>query len=188
MEININQQKISIGDKYKIFTGGQPTHRAARRLLRFLPEVDLFRLNNESPVMTIKKRISFFKAKYDILRWDARLGNDRLEFRTVAFWKQQFRRQAGKDTYDIYEHRGLKVSIYKNDRQIAWWDQEPVSWFAGDNYTIIADRDADAELLISFCLVIDNYRSDNHDGNTFTFNIGHIGPQARKFDPDWQPK
>jgi uncharacterized protein YxjI len=188
MEININQKKISVGDKYKIFTDGQPSHTASRKLFRFLPEVNLFRLNDDQPVMTIKKRISFFSAKYNILRWDNRRGNDILEFRTVAFWKAQYQCQAGNDTYDIYGHRGLKCSIYKNDRQIAWWDQQAVSWFAGDNYTIIADHDADADLLISFCLVIDNFRSDDHDGKTLTFHLGHIGPQARKFDPGWQPK
>jgi hypothetical protein len=61
--------------------------------------------------------------------------------------------------YDIYGHRGRKYSIYKNDQQVAWWDKEAVGWFAGDNYKIFANANSDPELLISFCLVIGNFRT-----------------------------
>lgn len=184
MEIDINQKKISIGDKYKIFIDGQQTHFASRQLFRLLPEIRLYEAGSECEKMTVKKRLSFFKARYDITRWD----NNVLEFRTISFWKLHYQCQVGADTYDIYGHRGRKYSIYKNDKQVAWLSKAAVSWFAGDNYKIIADRDCDAELLISFCLVIDNFRNDNHDGSTVTYDIGHIGPQAKKFDPTWQPK
>ena len=82
--------------------------------------------------MTIRKRFSFFKAMYDITRWD----NNVLEFRTISFWRSQYQCQVGKDMYGIYGHRGRKYSIYKNDQQVAWWDKEAVSWFAGDNQVL----------------------------------------------------
>ena len=184
MEIDINQKKISIGDKYQIFTDGQQTHSASRELFRLLAVVDLYENNNERPRMTIRKRFSFFKAMYDITRWD----NNVLEFRTISFWRSQYQCQVGKDMYDIYGHRGRKYSIYKNDQQVAWWDKAVVSWFAGDNYKIFANANSDPELLMSFCLIIDNFRSDNHDGHAINIDIGNIGFQTRKFDPDWQPK
>ena len=184
MEININQKKISIGDKYQIFTDGKQTHSAARQLFRFLPVVNLFANSHGNARMTIRKRISFFKAKYDITRWDNRV----LEFRTVSFWKRHYKCQIDNDTYDIYGHRGRKYSIFKNKNQVAWWDKKAVSWFAGDNYKITAEKDSDVEVLISFCLVVDNFSSDDHDGNAVTFDIGNIGFQAKKFDKNWQPK
>jgi len=184
MDIDINQAKISVGDKYKIFVDGQQTHNASRQLFRFLPVVNLYTLGDDRPRMTIAKKLSWFKAKYDITRWDDNI----LLFRTISFWKPQYRCQVGADTYMLYGHKGRKYSIYKNDVQIAWWDKEAVSWFAGDNYKIIADRDADIDLLISFCLIIDNFRSDDHDGKALTIDVGNIGFQVRKFDPSWQPK
>jgi uncharacterized protein YxjI len=184
MEIDINQAKISIGDKYKVFIDGQQTHAASRQLFSFLPVVHLYAFGDEQPRMTIAKKLSLLKAKYDITRWD----NDRIEFRTISFWKPQYQCQVGADTYMIYGHTGRKYSIFKNDVQIAWWDKAAVSWFAGDNYKIIADKDVDVDLVISLCLVIDNFSSDSHDGNLFTINLGNIGFQVRKFDPTWQPK
>src|ERR1700761_7804053 len=110
MEIDINQQKISIGDKYKVFIDGQQTHTASRKLLSLLPVVYLYKLNNDQPRITINKLFSLFKAKYDITRWD----NNVLEFRTKSFWKLQYECEVGQDTYMIYGHRGRKYSIYKN--------------------------------------------------------------------------
>lgn len=185
MEIDINQRKISIGDKYQIFTNGQQTHTATRALLQLLPEINLFENSfGGSARMTINKRFSLFKATYDITRWD----NNIIKFRTKSYWKLYYQCQCGADTYDIYGHRGRKYSIYKNDKQVAWWNKKAVTWFAGDNYKIIADKDCDVNLIISFCLIVDNFSSDDHDGNTVTYDFGNIGFQVKKFDDSWQPK
>lgn len=185
MEIDINQKKISIGDKYQIFTNGQQTHSATRELLQLFPEIYLFENSfSERARMRINKRISMFKAAYDITRWD----NNILEFRTKSIWKLYYQCQCGSDIYDIYGHRGRKYSIYKNNNQVAWWDKKAVTWFAGDNYKIIADKDCDVNLIISFCLIVDNFSSEDHDGNTVTYDFGNIGFQAKTFDKNWQPK
>lgn len=47
MEIDINQAKISIGDKYKIFIEGQQTHKASRQLFSLLPVVHLYDLGDD---------------------------------------------------------------------------------------------------------------------------------------------
>jgi uncharacterized protein YxjI len=184
MEIDINQKKISIGDKYQIFIDGQQTHRASAKIFRIFAEINLFDMSSDFPEMTIKRRFAFFKAKFDITR-----KNDTvIELRTISFWKSHFQCVSGADMYDIYGHRGRKYSVYKNDRQVAWWDKQAVSWFNGDNYRIVSDKDCDKNLIISFCLAIDNYASNDSEKKTVNIDIGKIGPQARKFDPDWQPK
>jgi len=184
MEIDINQKKISIGDKYQIFTDGQQTYYAARKLFNFLPVVNLFENKFEMPRMTIKKRLSLFKATYDITRWD----NNVFEFRTISFWKLHYNCLVGMDSYDIYGHRGRKYSIFKNDIQVAWWDKKAVTWFAGDNYKITADKNCDINLLISFCLIIDNFTSDKNEGNAVNIDLGNFGFQTKKFDVNWNPK
>jgi hypothetical protein len=57
MEIDVNQQKISVGDKYKIFIDGQQTYLASRQLFQLLPEINLFKIGEERARMTINKRI-----------------------------------------------------------------------------------------------------------------------------------
>jgi uncharacterized protein YxjI len=184
MEIDVNQKKISIGDKYRIFIDGEEKYFASRQLFRLLAHVSLYETGTKLQKLSIKKRFSFFKAKYDITRFDY----SRWQFRTKSFWKFHFECISGADVFEIYGHRGRKFSIFKNNEQIAWWNKQAVTWFAGDNYKIIANKDCDVELIIAFCLIIDNYLSDKHDGSTVTYDVGNIGFEARKFDPAWQPK
>lgn len=183
MEIDINQKKISIGDKYQIFIDGQLTHTASTKLFRWLAEINLFENGSGSPKYTIKKKWTFFNTSFDLTGLD----NNVLEFRTKSFWKSHYFCQVGQDLFEIFGHRGRKYSIYKNNKQVAWWDKKAVAWFNGDNYKIIADKDCDPELIVSFCLIIDNTRSNDNNGNALTIDLGNIGPQARKFDPTWQP-
>ncbi len=185
MEININQKKISIGDKYQVFIDGSQVYRAAAKIFRLFAEINVFDLNSDLPLMTIKRRFAFLKAKFDISKSD---GNA-YQLITKSFWKGHYQCIWGADVYDIYSHRSRKHSIYKNDRQVAWWDQKAVTWFAGDNYTMTADKDCDKLLIISFCLAIDNYANNDKNKGAVNFNPGRLlAPQARKFDPGWLPK
>jgi uncharacterized protein YxjI len=184
MRIDINQKKISIGDKYLIFTEGQQTHSASTELFRFLSVINLFDKESSRALLTINKQWSWLGPKYDIQLRD----NNNLKFTTKSLWKLHYQCQDGQDLFDIYGNRGRKYSVYKNDTQIAWWDKEAVTWFEGDNYKIFADKYCNCELIIAFCLIIDNYASNNKEGSTVSIDLGNIGGQTRKFNPDWQPK
>lgn len=65
-----------------------------------------------------------------------------------------------------------------------------VTWFEGDNYKIIADNDCDQEMIIAFCLILDDSRSNqrSYSGNMVTFDLGNIGWKLKKFDEEWRPK
>lgn len=181
MIIDINQQKIAIADKYRIYLNGELHYRASRRLFRFFAIIDLFANANIIPQLTIRKKLAFFYASYDI-----ELSNGlTYHFSTKSFWKRQYQCLVGNDLYKIYGHSARKYSVFRNNIQIAWWDKEPVSWFAGDNYQITADDNISYELLIAFCLIIDHYKSDNHDNNIFNIDLGNVGLTSRKFDAAW---
>jgi hypothetical protein len=81
MIIDINQKKISIGDKYKIFINEKQTYSAHTKLFKLLSEVNLFEENSSKSKITLKKRWSWFETKYDIYR----NGNAKFEYRTVSF-------------------------------------------------------------------------------------------------------
>jgi hypothetical protein len=184
MIIDINQKKISIGDKYKIFINEKQTYSAHTKLFKLLSEVNLFEENSSKSKITLKKRWSWFETKYDMYR----NGNAKFEYRTVSFWKIHHKCQVGKDLYEIFGHKGRKYSIFKNKKQIAYWNKNCVTWFDGDNYRIIADNDCDVELIISFCLINDNKTESNNSKNALTFDLGNSGPEARKFDNNWKFK
>lgn len=184
MIIDVNQKKIAIGDKYDIYINETLTHQAATQLFRFLSEINLFEIKRNEAKFRIKKKWSWFKTTYDIYKSD----NQKFEFKTISIWKHHYICQSSSDSYEIFGHRGRKYSVFKNKEQVAWWDKNCVTWFEGDNYRIIADNDSDFELIVSFCLIIDNSSSNSNDGNTVTFDIGNIGPEVVKFDSNWEPK
>jgi uncharacterized protein YxjI len=183
MEININQKKISIGDKYKIFIDGQQSYSASTKLFRLLDEIELFEEGINRPKYTLYKNWAWFNTSYNLKSFD----NNGFEFRTKSFWKNHYECRVGPDLYEIFGHRGRKYSVFKNNKQIAWWSKSIVTWFEGDNYTIIADQNCDYELIISFCLIIDNAFSNSKNDNAVTIDLGTVLLQARKFDTTWQP-
>ncbi len=184
MRIDINQKKIALGDQYRIYTNEKETHQAHTELFTFLPVIQLAIKDNLNPLLKIHKKWSLFKAKYDMTI----ANTEKLEFRTKSFWRPHYQCQLGADLYDVYANKGRKYSVYKNNVQIAWWDKEAVTWFEGDNYTLLADDDADHTLLIAFCLIVDNFNSKKNEGNTVTYDFGNIGRSAKPFDEYWRPK
>jgi uncharacterized protein YxjI len=184
MRIDINQKKIAIGDKYQIFIDGQPTYKASNELFRLLSVINLFRNDDAGARLTINKQWFFWKPKYTI-----RLhGNSTVEFRADSWWEMHYQCHCSPDIYHVYGHRGRKYSVYRNNTQVAWWEKEAVSWFEGDNYAITADNDCNAELIIAFCLIIDNHKSKRHGDDAVSYDIGNIGGQVKEFDPHWKPK
>ena len=182
MRIDINQKKITIGDKYNIFVDELQNYSASTELFRLLSVINLFNNDYGCARMIIKKKLSWWGPKYELVRYDSNV----FSFETISVWKLHYKCRLEDDVYDIYGHRGRKYSIFKNDVQIGWWNKEAVTWFEGDNYSIIANDDADHELLISFCLIMDNYDSKSHD-ETVTIDLGNFGFMAKKFDSDWRP-
>jgi uncharacterized protein YxjI len=183
MEIDIHQKKITVGDKYKIFVDGKVMYSASRELFSMLPVINLFTQSGTSKMLSIEKRFTFFKASYDLV-FD---NNVVLQFRTKSLWRKHFQCSSGPDLFDIYGHKGRKYSVYKNDRQVAWWAKNKVAFFEGDVYKIVAERDKGYELIIAFCLIIDNHFNNPGGNNSITIDLGHIGPEERKFDEAWQP-
>ncbi len=184
MVININQKKIAFEDKYRIYVNGKLSHSASTELISFLPRLYLFSNQSSRARLIMKKRWSWFNTKYRVTLWD---GND-INFTTVSLWRSHYQCQEGVNLYDIYGHKGRKHSVYKNDVQVAWWDKEMVSWFEGDNYKLVADDDSDYELIVAFCLMLDNQNSSNDNGNTVIIDFGNIGPQAKEFNYEWKAK
>ncbi|QNR25153.1 LURP-one-related/scramblase family protein [Croceimicrobium hydrocarbonivorans] len=184
MTIDINQHQIAIGDRYNIYVDQEFSYKARVSLFRlFLAEIILS--NTEGALVAkIERKFNWLNAKYSITG----LHPNVLTFRTRQIWKMHFACQLGPDRYEIYGHKGRRVSVFLNEQQVAYFDKAAVSWFNGDNYKIVANDDCDPGLLICFVLIWDNFFSSKSEGNTVTFDFGNIGLEARKFDENWIPK
>ncbi|MFV5698390.1 hypothetical protein ACM55H_08460 [Flavobacterium sp. ZT3R17] len=183
MRIDINQKKISIGSQYIIYLNSKETYYAERELFTIFPIINLCLKENYIDRLEIIKRWSWISPKYDIEMIDGQ----RLEFRTKSTWNLHYQCTTKNDIYDIYGHSGRKYSIYKNEKQIAYWLEEAVTFLAGDNYKIFANNDTEHELIIAFCLILDN-ASSKTNGSIFTLNIGNIGQETKEFNTRWKPR
>ncbi len=83
MVIDINQKKISFGDKYRIFVDGERKYAAATELISFMPRLYLFDNNKSQARLTMQKRWSWFKTRYKLTLYDGGV----LDFTTVSVWR-----------------------------------------------------------------------------------------------------
>lgn len=89
------------------------------------------------------------------------------------------------DLYEIIPHKGLKTSVFKNNKQIAFFEEQSLELFENKTIRLVADRNMNRPLIFSTILTLKcNYEEDP---DTFNFNLGNVGPEYRKFDPNWEP-
>jgi len=90
------------------------------------------------------------------------------------------------DVYEIIPHRGNKTSIFKNNIQIAYYEEESIEYFNNPGIKFVANDNIDRELLFSFIVSLKcDFMNDN---SNITYNLGNISlTEKRKFDDDWEP-
>lgn len=183
MIIDIYQKKLSLGDKYKVFINHVLTYVVSKQPLQLKPEILVMDTDNNMLKIRIVKCLQWIKAKYVISFSESQVYS----FKTVSYFRSHFQCITKDAVYDIYRHRGRKCSIYKDHDQIAWWQKDLITWLEGDTYRITSNENADIDLLISFCLILDNYTSGNKGEDVLTINLGYMGLQAKRFNKEWVP-
>ncbi|HTA82018.1 MAG TPA: hypothetical protein VK783_03740 [Bacteroidia bacterium] len=184
MQIDINRKAISIGEKYAVYLNGTQQWTASKEIFTWLARLHVLTFPEGSTIIDLDQENFWIKPLFTITVRD----KEPLTFTTTSFWKLQYQCIDGNDTYNIYAHFGTKYSVFKNDIQIAYWEESMVNWFDGENIKIYADHNVDKELLISLCLIVDNINSSSNKRNTLNINVGNLGWWLKKFDENWRPK
>ncbi|MCX6313079.1 MAG: hypothetical protein NT084_15780 [Bacteroidetes bacterium] len=177
--IDVNQKKISIGDKYVISINGQPVYKAKSSIWKLFPKIDLMRLQGDQVFLTMEQGWGFLKPNVVF-----NVGGSQFKLETISWWKRRFLLVVGSDRFEIIGHRGRKVSIFQNDRQIAWFDNAAVTFFNGDNYHCTANSTASSEWLIAFILFWDAHYN-REQKSAINFKFGSM-VQSQAFDTTWQ--
>ena len=185
MIIQIDKRIISIPAKFDIFINKQHSYVASEKLFRIFDEINLYKIENKKIKYRIKRKFFLMNPIYEIIC----KNNITYLFKTTRVFKGHHYCKIGQDYYDIYAHKDRKYSVYKNNKKIAWWDKEMFSLLGGDSYKIIVANDCDYELVISFCLIINNAFSKNRTGKKYAINIDFGNMlEAKEFDRAWRPK
>ena len=150
MEITITHKNSFSGHKYSIFEGERQTHTAAVKSFSWSPEINLLD-NSGNPILTIKRSKGFFKVAYEIRR-----NKDVLSFKAINSWKRNYQCVVGTNVYDVKKSKGRQYEIYNNNIPVGELIRKSDGWFKGYHYAITAGNEKDHELLVAFCLIIDN--------------------------------
>jgi hypothetical protein len=178
--LDVNQKKISIGDKYTIAINGQPYYRAKTSIFKVFPKVDLLPLQGDQVFMSLERGWGFIVPNVLFS-----IGNNHYKLETISWWKRRFSIRVGNDVFEIVGHRGRKVSVLQNGMQIAWFNNQAVTFFSGDNYHCIANGNAPAEWLIAAILFWD-LQYNRHQKSMVNVKFGYL-LESQPFDKTWQP-
>jgi len=179
MEITIQERGLSFRSEYEIATPG--SYYFAQKTFFSFPSKIRLQSSDERDLANIEGRFSFFREKYDFALSDGRV----FRFWCEKRWKRVFDCEGDKASYRLYGHKGLKYSIFQDDRQIAAFAKNRVVFGKGNKYEISLNDDADVILIICMVLAINNSENDDDD-STVTIDVGSIGPEEKQFDERWQ--
>jgi uncharacterized protein YxjI len=123
-------------------------------------------------------RSRLINARYII---ENRNENKKYIFKTKSLFNNTYLCQADANIYELFEHPGLKFSIYRNDYQTAYARREKYSFLQGDSYHISVSDNEDCMLIIALFICIDDYRGN--DNTMFRVNMG-IANEAIPYSED----
>ncbi|MBD3581564.1 hypothetical protein [Flavobacterium selenitireducens] len=179
-KILIKQHSISVGSQYKIFINKREEFYAETDAFSS-SIINVYKPNELQPYFRTFKSFYIDYPKYKIEMPDG----ERYQLVSKNVWKTKFQLKKGDDIYELYRHKERKVSVFKNDVQIAYWEKEAINYLLADSYEIIANKSSEKELLIAFCLILDNLNSKG--GFIFNVDFGLIIKEKRKFNKSWKP-
>lgn len=178
--IQIKQHKIAIGNKYDISVNGMLVLKGSRSLFKFYPVIAVSPAQGGEPLFTIQQFYSLLRPAYVF-----QFGPNKYDLTTVSWWKRHYQIHMGKDVFDIYGHRGRKVSVFLNNKQVAWFESAAITFFSGDEYNIHASSDVSVDWLIAIALFWDSYYNRGNKGMV-NIKFGHL-IQKQQFDKNWVP-
>lgn len=181
MNLTIRERKFSFTAEYDIEIPGG--HYSARKA--FFAFTDRLKLLDQSGnlLAQIRGGISPIRHRHDFLLADGRL----FHFRCEKFWRRVFTCAQDLDAYTLYEHKGLRYSIFHHERQVAAFAKNRITLFKGNTYEIRIDHDADLVLLLCLILTVNSSEQNGREGSALTINIGNL-LEDRPFDSSWEPR
>lgn len=181
MDVTIKERAASFCTEYDISTPDRALY-AREEMFTLLNKIELQTKGGDT-LARLQGQFSVLRSKYE---FDL-MGGMVYDFECVDRWKSIYECRCGDDLLTLYQHKGLNHSIFKNERQIAAYSKNRVSFGKGNTYEIRMDVDANLKLIVCMVLAL-SVSDDNDDQTTVNIDFGSIGPEGRALDTAWEPK
>jgi len=180
MDVAILERSFRLRSEYDVTAPGM-TMVAQKAFFSLLTTIELKDAGGDL-IATLQSEPSFV-TKY---RFELADGRD-YDFHTGKFGTGVYVCEGSGGPYTYYQHRGLRASIFQQDRQIAALSKNRFVMGDGNEYDVQMNRDADLTLVV--CMVLAMNTADGNDRNdeTFTIDFGNLLFEDRAFDESWTP-
>jgi uncharacterized protein YxjI len=181
VNVTIQERKFSFSSEYDIFATGS-SYYARKKIFSF---TDKLQLQSEDGriLARIAGSISPLRHRHAFNLADGRS----YRFWCEKLWKRVYACEGHGDLFRLYEHRGLRYSIFQGDRQIAAVVKNRLVFGNGNKYEIRMDAGADLILVVCLVMTVNSSEEDNHNQG-LTIDFGNLGPEDRRFDETWEPR
>ena len=177
MNILMISKNILLKTKFNIVLNDNEIYYSETNRFNFFKTTYVYERIRKSEIVTIHESFSVDKGKYKVVFLNRDIALCTL---SSIFCKCIF----GNDLYYVKRNKGSKYSIFKNSEQIGYWD---LSYHKEVKYSIVANNDVNEVLLISLCIVIDNYERVKNRSLYYN-DIGYYDGEVDEFDSNWRAK
>lgn len=186
MDVSIRERKFSFASEYDISAG----------LERFYARKAIFALRDKIRLETgrgrlaaaIRGYISPIRMRHTFALSDGRV----FEFCCEKPLRQVYRCEGHGAVYRLYAHRGLRLSIYCEDRQeerqIAAITRNRLVVGRGNEYSVRMDSDADLIVLLCMILTYNSDSQNSQDVSITRIDFGRFGLEGKAWDANWEPR
>jgi hypothetical protein len=180
MHFVIKERKFSWTSEYDVAINGT-NYNARAASFTFLDNIEI-RSDKGDTVARVKQLFSPFVSKYDFFLSGGRV----FQFRCEKAWTGVYVCQCADEIYRLYEHKGLRFSIFKDEQQVAAFKKNRITIGQGHQYEV--DMNSNLDPVLVLCIVLAEGSDDDEQsrGETVSIDLGNIGPEARPFDEMWR--
>lgn len=103
----------------------------------------------------------------------------------VSILKGKYEVTAYGSIYKIIMHKKRKTSIFKDQIQIGYFEENLFDYMGGHGIKIVLNKDINEVLICSIVMALKcNFQNDY---SSFSINFGNFGSEEIKFDSSWHP-
>lgn len=140
---------------------------------------------DRKPVIEAKRRFRPFRKKYFNINYNEISGH----FRALTWFKPSYELTLGEDTYEIIQHWGKKISVFKDSVQVASIVQvNDISFNNNDTFQLLVNDDKDYIPLILAVMILDAPGNVSSSNNLVVIDLGNVTGEKRPFNDKWRPK
>ncbi len=184
MEIIIKEPSLEIGERY-IITVNETNEKFIGENTGFLIFDNIVIHKGSRQLIEAKRRFRPFRKRIFDIKYNNVVG----QFTQLTRFKPHYEITIGDTRYEIVQHLGKKVSIFKDSIQVASIVQlNNISFNSNDIFQLLVDNNIDFIPLILVSIILDAPNNGGSANNLVTIDIGNVTGENRPFDKTWKPK